>query len=220
MTIRVLIVDDQQMVREGLAVVLDAQDGIEVVGHAADGAAALEEVDRLGPDVVLMDIRMPVMDGLEATRRLCAQGRDGPRVIVLTTYDLDEYVYLALRAGASGFLLKDARAQSLSDAVHTVAAGDALLAPSVTRRLLDEFARMSPRVATSGLPAVGLTRRENEILTLVARGMSNGEIAAQLVISEQTVKSHVGHILDKLGLRDRTQAAIYAYEHKIVRPIR
>ncbi len=227
MTIRVLIADDQAMVREGLAVLLGAQPGIEVVGEAVDGADAVDQAAALRPDVVLMDVRMPVLNGLEATRLITGDGQDGPpadggadrtRVLVVTTFDLDEYVYAALRAGASGFVLKDASAQALAEAVRVVAAGDAMLAPSVTRRLLGAFARLGP----PGPPAVAgsgqLTGRETEVLTLVARGLSNAEIAGRLVVAEQTVKTHVGRILTKLGLRDRTQAAVFAYEAGLVRP--
>ena len=225
MTIRVLIADDQAMVREGLAVLLGAQPGIEVVGEAVDGGDAVEKAAALRPDVVLMDVRMPVLNGLEATRLITGDGQDGPpadggagrtRVLVVTTFDLDEYVYAALRAGASGFVLKDASAQALAEAVRVVAAGDAMLAPSVTRRLLGAFARLGP----PGPPADAgqLTGRETEVLTLVARGLSNAEIAGRLVVAEQTVKTHVGRILTKLGLRDRTQAAVFAYEAGLVRP--
>ncbi len=215
-TVRVVIADDQRMVREGLSVVLGAQAGIVVVGEAANGAEAAATVAALEPDVVLMDIRMPEMDGLAATRRVCA---DVPttKVLMLTTYDLDEYVYQALQAGASGFLLKDASAATLADAVRIVAAGDALLAPSVTRRLLGEFARL-PRDTQRVPTSPELTPRENEVLVLLARGLSNAEIAAGLFIGEQTVKTHVGRIFDKLALRDRTQAVIYAYENGIVAP--
>jgi DNA-binding NarL/FixJ family response regulator len=214
MTIRVLIADDQAMVREGLSVLLGAQPGIEVVGEAADGREAVAKAAALRPDVVLMDVRMPVMDGLAATRAI-----EGPRVIVLTTFDLDEYVYEALRNGASGFLLKDASAAALAEAVRVVAAGDALLAPSVTRRLIGEFARLGPASGT-GAKLEQLTARETEVLVLVARGLSNAEIAADLVIAEQTVKTHVSRVLVKLGLRDRTQAAVFAYETGLVHPAR
>jgi DNA-binding NarL/FixJ family response regulator len=217
-TIRVLIADDQAMVREGFSVLLGAQPGIEVVGEAVDGRDAVDKVTRLQPDVVLMDVRMPVLDGLQATRRiLVAQdGEPATRVLMLTTFDLDEYVYEALRAGASGFLLKTASAQALADAVRVVAAGDAMLAPSVTKRLLTNFARSGPTPEPTRVEQ--LTPRETEILTLIARGLSNTEIAGHLVIAEQTVKTHVGRILTKLALRDRTQAAIYAYENRLVQP--
>ncbi|GGV06147.1 DNA-binding response regulator [Actinomadura cremea] len=219
MTIRVVIVDDQGMVRAGFGVLLNAQPDIEVVGEAVNGAEGLLRVAELRPDVVLMDVRMPVMDGLEATRRLLADGAgDPPKVLMLTTFDLDDYVYEALRAGAGGFLLKDASATELSDAVRVVAAGDALLSPSVTRRLIAEFARLGGPRAPSRKRLDELTERETEVLGLVARGLSNGEIAARLVLAEQTVKTHFGRILMKLGLRDRPQAIVYAYEVGLVRP--
>ncbi|MBA9001696.1 response regulator [Thermomonospora cellulosilytica] len=212
--IRVLIADDQEMVREGFAVLLNAQPDIEVVGEAADGREAVAKVAELDPDVVLMDVRMPVMDGLEATRHVAGRAR----VVVLTTFDMDEYVYEALRSGASGFLLKKSSARELADAVRVVAAGDALLAPSVTRRLIGEFARLGGPRAPSRSRLEGLTERETEVLALIAGGLSNAEIAARLVVVEQTVKTHVSNILAKLGLRDRTQAAIYAYETGLVSP--
>ncbi|MES9540900.1 MULTISPECIES: response regulator transcription factor [unclassified Actinomadura] len=219
MTIRVVIVDDQGMVRTGFGVLLNAQPDIEVAGEAADGAEGLRRIAELRPDVVLMDVRMPVMDGLEATRRLLADaGEDAPKVLMLTTFDLDDYVYEALRAGASGFLLKDASATELSDAVRVVAAGDALLSPSVTRRLIAEFSRLGGPRAPSRKRLEQLTQRETEVLALVARGLSNGEIAGRLVVAEQTVKTHFGRILMKLGLRDRPQAIVYAYEVGLVRP--
>ncbi|MCG3042717.1 response regulator transcription factor [Streptomyces sp. S1A] len=208
------------MVREGFSVLLNAQPDMEVVGEAVDGREAVEAVARLEPDVVLMDIRMPVVNGLEATREICASG-SAARVLILTTYDLDEYVYQALRAGASGFLLKDASAGQLADGVRTVAAGEALLAPTVTRRLIAEFSRLS---AADGPRAplrerIGdLTERETQVLALVARGLSNGEIADRLVVAESTVKTHVSRVLVKLGLRDRTQAAVFAYESGLVVP--
>ncbi|RAY15699.1 DNA-binding response regulator [Actinomadura craniellae] len=217
MTITVVIVDDQGMVRSGFGVLLDAQPDIEVVGEAADGAAGLREVARLRPDVVLMDVRMPVLDGLAATRKLLGEP-GGPKVLMLTTFDLDDYVYEALRAGASGFLLKDASAAELAAAVRVVAAGDALLSPSITRRLIAEFSRLGAPRAPSRERLAGLTERETEVLALVARGLSNGEIAAELVVAEQTVKTHFGRILTKLGLRDRPQAIVYAYETGLVRP--
>jgi DNA-binding NarL/FixJ family response regulator len=208
------------MVREGFAAVLAAQPGLLVVGQAADGAAAVRQTRHLHPDVVLMDVRMPVMDGLQATREIlsAAVGEPRPRVLMLTTFDLDDYVYAALRAGASGFLLKDATAAELVHAVRVVAAGDALLAPSVTRRLIADFANR-PR---QDLPVPGtldaLTHREAEVLRLIARGLSNAEISETLVIAEQTTKTHVGRILAKLGLRDRAQAVVLAYETGLVTP--
>jgi DNA-binding NarL/FixJ family response regulator len=217
-----LIADDQAMVREGFGALLGAQDGIMVAGLAADGAQAVRLARELEPDVVLMDVRMPVLDGLAATRELLRAGAAGPRVLMLTTFDLDEYVYEALRAGASGFLLKDAPAAELVHAVRVVAAGDALLAPSVTRRLIADFARQSSRPAgpqAAQAAALGeITQREAQVLTLIARGLSNSEISAELVIAEQTTKTHVGRILMKLGLRDRAQAVIFAYESGLVSP--
>ena len=218
--IRVLLVDDQPLLRTGFRMILEAEQDIAVVGEAGDGLQALDQVRALQPDVVLMDIRMPRMDGVEATRQITGPGRDGPaKVLVLTTFDLDEYVVEALRAGASGFLLKDAPADELVQAIRVVAAGEAMLAPSITRRLLDKYARHLP----SGDEPVPdtlhtLTEREVEVLKLVARGLSNAEIAADLFVSETTVKTHVGHVLTKLGLRDRVQAAVYAYESGLVRP--
>jgi DNA-binding NarL/FixJ family response regulator len=225
-TIRVLIADDQAMVREGFSVLLNAQSGIEVVGEAVDGADAIRQVARVTPDVVLMDIRMPVLNGLEATRRIVSGSVDGsaeeraepPRVLVLTTFDLDDYVYEALRAGASGFLLKDASAAKLAEAVRVVAAGDALLSPGVTRRLIAEFAKLGPARGPVRARVADLTHRETEVLTLIARGLSNTEIAAELVVAEQTVKTHVSRVLGKLGLRDRAQAVVYAYESGVIRP--
>ncbi|MGY1544796.1 response regulator [Streptomyces sp. MN6] len=216
--IRVLIADDQQMVRQGFTVLLNTQPDIEVVGQAVNGLEAVEQVGELAPDVVLMDIRMPELGGIEATARITA-ATPQVRVLVLTTFDLDEYVYEALRAGASGFLLKDASAEQLAEAVRVVAAGDALLAPGVTRRLIAEFSRLDPRPRTPLRRRVGdLTERETEVLSLIAQGLSNAEIAVRLVLAEQTVKTHVGRILVKLGLRDRTQAAVFAYESGLVRP--
>jgi DNA-binding NarL/FixJ family response regulator len=217
MTIRALVVDDQQAVRAGLAALLETQDDITVVATAADGEEAVQQSDEHRPDVVLMDIRMPVLDGIVATRCICAAG-DRPRVLVLTTFDLDEYVYDALQAGASGFLLKDAPPQTLFDAVRVVAAGDALLAPTVTRRLIAEFARLRPTPRTHTRDLNGLTPREVEILSLVAAGLSNHEIADRLVVSNETVKTHVSHVLRKLGLRDRAQAVVAAYETGLVTP--
>ncbi|MFE6668121.1 response regulator [Streptomyces sp. NPDC057697] len=217
--IRVLIADDQMMVRQGLTVLLNAEPDIEVVGQAVDGTDAIDKVAELDPDVVLMDIRMPRLGGIEATRAVTGAGGSTVKVLVLTTFDLDEYVYEALRAGASGFLLKDASADELAHAVRVVAEGEALLAPNITKRLIAEFARVSagPRAAPKDR-AGDLTERETEVLVLIAQGLSNTEIARNLVVAEQTVKSHVGRILSKLGLRDRTQAAVHAYETGLVRP--
>ncbi|MCW2870802.1 response regulator transcription factor [Actinacidiphila oryziradicis] len=214
---RVLIVDDQMMVREGFSVLLNAQQDIEVVGEAVDGFRAIEQVAALRPDVVLMDIRMPGLNGLEATREIMAADA-GARVLVLTTFDLDEYVYQALRAGASGFLLKDASARQLADAVRIVADGEALLAPTVTKRLIAEFSRLGAPRSPSQERVGELTERETEVLVLVAQGLSNAEIAAHLSVAESTVKTHVSRVLVKLGLRDRTQAAVFAYEARLVRP--
>jgi DNA-binding NarL/FixJ family response regulator len=213
--IRVLIADDQAMVRQGFGALLAAQPDLLVVGDAPDGAAAVAAARRLDPDVVLMDVRMPVMDGLEATRRLLNPG-SAIRVLILTTFDLDDYVYEALRAGASGFLLKDAPAADLVHAVRVVAAGEGLLAPSVTRRLIAEFAARPRNRPSRPTALTGLTPRETEVLRLIARGRSNQEIAADLVVAEQTVKTHVGRILAKLGLRDRAQAVVVAYESGLV----
>jgi DNA-binding NarL/FixJ family response regulator len=216
-TIRVVVADDQGMVRSGFSVLLNAQPDIEVIAEAVNGEEAVAHAASLGPDVILMDVRMPVLDGLQATRRIAALP-DPPKVLVLTTFDLDDYVYEALRAGASGFLLKDASAGELADAVRLVAAGDALLAPGVTRRLIAEFARLGAPRAPSRKRLEGLTERESEVLALVARGLSNAEIAGRLVVAEQTVKTHVSRILMKLGLRDRTQAVVLAYETGLVHP--
>lgn len=213
-----MIVDDQGMVRTGFGVLLNAQPDIEVVGEAVDGDDGLRVIAELRPDVVLMDIRMPGTNGLEATRRLLAEHEDPPKVLMLTTFDLDDYVYEALRAGASGFLLKDASATELSEAVRVIAAGDALLSPSVTKRLISEFARMGGPRAPSRERLEELTERETEVLALVARGLSNSEVAAKLVVAEQTVKTHFGRILMKLGLRDRAQAIVFSYETGLVRP--
>ena len=217
MTVRVVIADDQGMVRSGFSVLLNAQPDIEVIGEAVNGQEAVAQAASLHPDVILMDVRMPVLDGLQATRQITAMD-DPPKILVLTTFDLDDYVYEALRSGASGFLLKDASARELAEAVRLVAAGDALLAPGVTRRLIAEFARMGAPRAPSRKQLEGLTERESEVLALVARGMSNGEIADHLVVAEQTVKTHVSRILMKLGLRDRTQAVVLAYESGLVHP--
>ncbi|MFE9421430.1 response regulator [Kitasatospora sp. NPDC006697] len=220
MTIRVLLVDDQPLLRTGFRMILEAEADLVVVGEAGDGQQALEQVRALQPDVVLMDIRMPRMDGVEATRRIVGPGRDGPvKVLVLTTFDLDEYVVEALRAGASGFLLKDVPAEELVQAIRVVADGAAMLAPSITRRLLDMYATRLPAGDEAPSPALtALTEREMEVLRLVAKGLSNAEIAAELFVSETTVKTHVGHVLTKLGLRDRVQAAVFAYESGLVRP--
>jgi DNA-binding NarL/FixJ family response regulator len=219
-TTRCLIADDQAMVREGFAAVLAAQPGLAVVGQAGDGAEAVRQASRLQPDVVLMDVRMPVMDGLQATRQIlgAATGRDRPRVLMLTTFDIDDYVYEALRAGASGFILKDATAAELVHAVRVVAAGDALLAPSVTRRLIADFARQPRADAPPPATLDALTQRELEVLRLIARGMSNSEISDTLVIALQTTKTYVGRILTKLDLRDRAQAVVLAYEVGLVAP--
>ncbi|MCD0448964.1 response regulator transcription factor [Actinocorallia sp. API 0066] len=211
--IRVVIADDQVMIRDGLATLLDSDPLISVVGQAGDGAEAIALCGRLDPDVVVMDVRMPGMDGLAATARIASD--TGPRVLILTTFDLDEYVYEALGAGASGFLLKDASAQDLIHAVKVVASGDALLAPSVTRRLIQDFARRRRHERPRTDAADGLTPRELDVLRLISRGMSNAEIATELFLAEQTVKTHVGHVLTKLGLRDRTQAVVFAYENGI-----
>jgi len=219
--VRIVVADDHQVVRTGFAALLDTQPDFTVLGSASDGAEAVRLSRELRPDVVLMDVRMPGTDGIEATRQLTA-GEDGPRVIILTTFDLDEFVYDALRAGASGFLLKDVTAERLFDAVRVVAAGEALLAPAVTRRLISEFAKLRPKAADrpeSPAAAIGeLTPRETEVLRLLAEGLSNPEIAARLVVTEETVKTHVSRILHKLGLRHRTQAVVLAYESGLVTP--
>ncbi len=215
--IRVLLVDDQRLVRSGFRMILGVEPDLEVVGEAGDGAEAVEAARELRPDVVLMDVRMPNVDGLEATRQLVDGSPDAPRVLVLTTFDLDEYVYEALRAGASGFLLKDAPEEQLVAGIRIVADGGALFAPAVTRRLIEEFAQQ--RVPASPPTSLEeLTARELEVLKLLARGLSNGEIAAELVVSDHTVKTHVARVLSKLDLRDRTQAVIAAYESGLVRP--
>jgi DNA-binding NarL/FixJ family response regulator len=217
MSISVLIADDQQLMRAGLRLIVEQAGDLRVVGEAGTGDVALHSARRLQPDVVLMDIRMPGMDGLEATRRLLADPQNRSRVVMLTTFDLDEYVYAALRAGAAGFLLKGAPTEQLVEAIRVVAAGDALLAPAVTRRLISEFARRVGPDTPSG-PLADLTGRELEVLRLLARGLSNGEIAAELVLGEATVKTHVARVLMKLGLRNRVQAVIYAYETGVVSP--
>jgi DNA-binding NarL/FixJ family response regulator len=215
---RVLIADDQQLVRVGLKMILEREPDIEIVGEANDGADALDLARRLRPDVVLMDIRMPGMDGLEATRRLVSQPGVKTRVLILTTFEIDEYVFEAIRSGASGFLLKTAPPDDLVRALRIVAAGEALLSPSITRRLISEFARVSKPSRPAPRELTTLTERETEVLKLVASGLSNVEIATRLFLGEATVKTHVGRILDKLGLRDRVQAAVYAYEHGLVQP--
>ena len=217
--IRIIVADDHQVVRAGFAALLETQPDFAVVGTACDGAEAVRMGRDLHPDVALMDVRMPGTDGIEATRQLTGSGQDGPRVLILTTFDLDEYVYDALCAGASGFLLKDVTAERLFDAVRVVAAGEALLAPTVTRRLISEFARLRPNAgARSAAGLAALTPRETQVLRLVAEGLSNPEIAARLVVTEETVKTHVSRVLSKLGLRDRTQAVVTAYESGLVVP--
>jgi DNA-binding NarL/FixJ family response regulator len=218
--IKVLLVDDQPLLRTGFRLILASEPDIEVVGEAADGEVALGQVSALQPDVVLMDIRMPRLDGVEATRRLVEKyGPEGPRVLILTTYDHDEYVVEALRAGASGFLLKDTPAEDLVDAVRVVHRREAVVAPSVTRRLLDRFARHLPSATEkAGGSVPELTEREGDVLRLLAQGMSNAEIAAALVVSETTVKTHVSNLLTKLGLRDRVQAVVFAYQSGLVSP--
>jgi DNA-binding NarL/FixJ family response regulator len=215
MTIRVLLADDQTLVRGGFRMILRAEPDIDVVGEAADGAEAVAVARELHPDVVLMDVRMPNVDGIEATRQIIDGSDHPPRVLVLTTFDLDEYVYEALRAGASGFLLKDAPEEQLVSGIRIVAGGASLFAPTITRRLIERFADSAPRQPPPAL--ADLTARELEVLRLVARGLSNAEIAAELVLSEHTAKTHVAHILDKLDLRDRVQAVVLAYESGIVR---
>jgi DNA-binding NarL/FixJ family response regulator len=217
-SISVLVADDQALVRAGFRAILEAQPGIAVVGEAADGLDAVDLALRRRPDVVLMDIQMPGLDGLEATRRILAQAHGDPiAVLMLTTFDLNQYVYEALRSGASGFLLKDVPPEQLVAAVHVVAAGDALIAPSITKRLIEQFARTAPPSIPPPQLAE-LTPREREVLTLVARGLSNAEIAAELVLSGATVKTHVKHVLAKLGLRDRVQAVVFAYDAGVVTP--
>ncbi|RSN42360.1 response regulator [Actinomadura sp. WAC 06369] len=215
MTVRIIVADDQEVVRAGFGALLGTQPDFAVVATADDGAAAVRACAEHRPDVVLMDVRMPVMDGIEATRRI-ASAAGAPRILMLTTFDLDEHVYDALVAGAGGFLLKDVTAERLFDAVRVVAAGEALLAPAVTRRLIDEFARLRPRPPSAALDV--LTPRETEVLRLVAEGLSNAEIAARLVVGEETVKTHVSRVLRKLGLRDRVQAVVTAYETGLIVP--
>lgn len=215
-TVRVVLVDDQELVRAGFRMMLDAQPDVDVVGEAGDGDTALALLGEVAADVVLMDVRMPGTDGVEATRRICASG-DTPRVLILTTFDLDEYAYAALKAGASGFMLKDAPPPDLLSAIRSVHSGDAVVAPSTTRRLLDRFAGQLPAAEEQATPGLDvLTPREREVLALVARGLSNPEIAEQLYVSEATVKTHVGRILTKLDLRDRVQAVVLAYETGLV----
>ena len=217
--VQIIVADDQQVVRAGFAALLGTQPDFTVVGTACDGTEAVRLCRELRPDVVLMDVRMPGMDGIEATRKLANLAHDGPRILILTTFDLDEYVYDALRAGASGFLLKDVTAERLFDAVRVVASGEALLAPTVTRRLISEFTRLRPRPAASPPATLAtLTPRETQVLKLVAEGLSNPEIAARLVVTEETVKTHVSRVLNKLGLRGRTQAVVVAYESGLVVP--
>ncbi|MGW8483652.1 response regulator [Microbacterium sp. NPDC055903] len=221
MTIDVLIADDQAMVRAGFAALLDAHEGIRVTGQAANGAEAVRLAARLDPDVILMDVRMPELDGIQATSRILGADYPAakvPRIIMLTTFDIDDYVYDALRAGASGFLLKDALPEELVQAVRVVAAGDALLAPSVTRRMIERFAAQKPRGSRLGPQLSELTEREREVLVLIGRGLSNAEIATELFIAEQTVKTHVGKVLAKLAARDRVQAVIFAYDAGLVEP--
>ncbi|RFS83906.1 DNA-binding response regulator [Actinomadura spongiicola] len=222
MTVRVVVADDQEVVRAGFGALLGTQPDLAVVGTAADGAAAVRVCRDRRPDVVLMDVRMPVMDGIEATRRVAA-APDAPRILMLTTFDLDEHVYDALVAGASGFLLKDVTAERLFDAVRVVAAGEALLAPAVTRRLIGEFVRLRPRAPSRPSGALEtaletLTARETDVLRLVAEGLNNAEIAARLTVGEETVKTHVSRVLRKLGLRDRVQAVVAAYESGLILP--
>jgi DNA-binding NarL/FixJ family response regulator len=216
MSISVVVADDQELVRTGFRVILNSEPDIEVVGEAADGREAIEEAKQLGPDIVLMDIRMPVLDGIAATRRIVTGPDSRPRVLILTTFDLDEYVYEALRSGASGFMLKDNPADQLLTATRVVAEGSALLAPQITRRLISEFVRSRPSTARPEQLQI-LTDRETEVLKLVAHGLSNSEIAGELHVAETTVRTHVGHLLTKLGLRDRVQAVVLAYESGLIR---
>jgi len=217
MSIRIVLVDDQELVRTGFRMVLDAQQDMTVVGEASDGLAAVTLLRATPADVVVMDVRMPRLDGIEATRRICQNG-DRPRVLMLTTFDLDEYAFAALKAGASGFLLKDVPPEELLFGIRAVHSGDAVVAPSTTRRLIDRFAPMLPTDGAHGPPDLaGLTGREREVLTLIAQGLSNTEIADRLFVSEATVKTHVGRVLAKLGLRDRVQAVVLAYETGIVK---
>ncbi len=217
MTIRLLVVDDQALVRAGFRMILDAEPDLEIVAEAADGLEALAAVDRYTIDVALMDIRMPNLDGIEATRRLVERS-PGTHVLMLTTFDFNEYVYEALRAGAAGFLLKDAPPEQLIAAIHTLAAGEALIAPAITKRLLARFVRSAPPTGASAAALEALTPREREVLVLISRGHSNGEIATELVLSEATVKTHVKRVLAKLGVRDRVHAVVLAYESALVTP--
>jgi DNA-binding NarL/FixJ family response regulator len=217
MAVRVLIVDDQALIRAGFRMILDAQPDLEVVGEAADGSTAIDAVRTLRPDVVLMDIRMPGVDGIEATRRLTELNVPS-KIVILTTYDLDEYVFDALAAGASGFLLKHVPPEELVHGVRVAASGDALLAPSITKRLIEEFAKHRAPVRAGGTDLHTLTDREQEVIRLLGRGLSNPEIARELKVGEATVKTHVAHVLDKLGLRDRVQAVIFAYEVGLIKP--
>jgi len=217
-TLGVLIADDQALMRAGFRMILEAEPDLEVVGEATTGHEAVAEAGRLRPDVVLMDVRMPEMDGIEATRRLL-DGNGDTKVVMLTTFDMDEYVYEAFRAGASGFLVKDVPPEQLIAGIRSVASGDALLAPSVTQRLIQEFVRRPPDGIRTPSPKLsGLTAREVEVLQMMARGLSNGEIASELFVSETTVKTHVAHLLSKLGVRDRVQAVVFAYESGVVAP--
>ena len=218
--IRVLLVDDQALVRAGFRMILDAESDVEVVGEAVDGREAIEQAALLSPDVVLMDIRMPELDGLEATRRILASGDDSaPRILILTTFDPDEYIYEALRAGASGFLVKDTPPEQLVSAIHVIAEGEALLSPSITKRVISEFVRGAGPKPDKQFPRLeDLTARELEVLKAIARGLSNAEIAKELFVSETTVKTHVARILMKLHLRDRVQAVVLAYEAGVVQP--
>jgi DNA-binding NarL/FixJ family response regulator len=219
-SIRVLIVDDQALVRAGFRMILESETGIEIVGEAGDGLEAVDAVRTLSPDVVLMDIRMPNLDGLEATRRIVEGSGEPPRILMLTTFDLDEYVYEALRAGASGFMLKDTPPEQLVAAIHVIASGDALLSPTITKRVIEEFIRRPPSTVSQERPSKldDLTARELEVLGFMARGLSNAEIAKDLFVSETTVKTHVARILMKLGIRDRVQAVVFAYESGLVQP--
>ncbi|MDQ4048325.1 MAG: response regulator transcription factor [Actinomycetota bacterium] len=218
MTVRVLLADDQELVRAGLEMIVDSTDDLEVVGNASDGSEAVELARSLHPDVVLMDIRMPSLDGIEATRRIATGTPDAPRVLMLTTFDLDEYVFEAFSAGASGFLLKDAPREQIIEGIRAVGAGEALASPSVTRRLIERFVDAPPAAPKAPSELAELTQREREVLELIACGLSNAELAERLYLSEKTIKTHVGRILMKLGLRDRVQAVVFAYENGIIVP--